>query len=144
MADIRTPTDNERSTWATWVASRPPVVRAACERIVPWKLYRMRGGDLRVVVHSFDEHDDGTITMKVDVLGMFNNIAFERRVFGIEVDDLVECDLPPDGEHLGVIFTEPDDVAAAMAQLRDDTMGAWCATCDGYLEDCAGHGDEDG
>jgi hypothetical protein len=56
----------------------------------------------RAVIYSYSE--DGTVT--VMVLGDYNLIEFERRVFGVDPDTLMECDLPEPNEPLGVRITD--------------------------------------
>lgn len=102
MANYGEPTEEQIAAWSAWVAERPPSVRTVAERFFPWKLYRLRSSGHRVTIHSFDVGVDDSITLKVDVTGEFNFVAFERRVFGIAPDDLEECDLPSEDEQLGV------------------------------------------
>ena len=90
------PTEEQIRKWDEWVKERPECVRVVAERFKPWKLYRMKAGH-RVYLASFCE--DGTMT--VFVTGRFNFVAFDRRVFGVNPDDLTECDLPGPGEVTG-------------------------------------------
>lgn len=101
MADIMVVTEELRAEWAAWVAERPDNVRAVAEHFFPWKLYRMKSTGQRVTLLSFGEHDDGSVSVRVNVGGRFNFVAFERQVFGIDPNDLEECDLPATGELLG-------------------------------------------
>lgn len=95
MANIFEPTDAIRSAWAEWVAGRPPTVRAICEKVEPWKLYRLEPPGQYVTFYSCNE--DGTVT--VDVSSEWNGpIVVDRRVFGIDPKDLSECELP-DPDH---------------------------------------------
>ena len=98
------PTDTERGEWEAWVLTRPRTVRDVIEKhgFAPWKLYRLKTSNHRVTIYSFAEPLDGSApTLKVHVTGEFNTVAFERTVFGIKPEDLVECDLPAPGELLG-------------------------------------------
>lgn len=119
MADVYEPTGEQESRWLEWCSSRPEPVREVAERFRPWRLYQLKSSGHRVVVHSFDEHEDGQVTLRVDVLGMFNQVTFERRVFGIEPDDLVECELPPDDEKLGADLTDPQEVETFVEAQRE-------------------------
>ena len=101
-----------------WVESRPPAVRALCKRLPPDRLYRMKSTGQRVTLHSYSER--GTVT--VDVTGRFNLTTFDRRVFGIDPDDLVECDLPASDEPIGTILTEQEDVEA-LIEIERAAMG---------------------
>jgi len=98
MARIVEPTQAQVEEWKAWVAERPEVVREIAERLEPWSLYRLKTTDQRVTLYSISE--DGTVT--VDVTGQFNPSLFERRVFGIDPDDLEPCELPTPGEPLGM------------------------------------------
>lgn len=115
MARIYNPTREDEEAWATWVSERPPSVRKVAERFDMWSLYRMKSTGHRVMVYSFSEGDPVTLT--VDVLGDFNLVAFERRVFGIDPDDLEPCDAPQPGEPVGSVMTQ-DDVADNIDGLR--------------------------
>lgn len=104
MANHFDPTPEQMAAYAEWTASRPESVRKIAERLFPWALYRMKSTGQRVTLVSIFE--DGTI--KVEVSGRFNALVFERDVFGIDPDDLEECDLPGEDEPLGILF--PDEV----------------------------------
>jgi hypothetical protein len=98
------PTEKMKSEWAAWVATRPQPVRLMVEKhgFAPWKLYRLKSSNHRVTIYSFDEPSSGgPPTLKVDVSGAYNLVLFERMVFGIEPDDLEECDLPGPDEPVG-------------------------------------------
>lgn len=103
MAEWFSPTEEQRTEWAAWVAARPPNVRTVAERFFPWKLYRLKtgSGHQRVFVTAFDEENDDRVTLRIAVTGQFNLVAFERQVFGIDPKDLEECELPEAGEPLG-------------------------------------------
>jgi hypothetical protein len=68
----------------------------------------LKGSNQRVTLHSYDEGEDGSITLQVQVLARFNFVAFERRVFGIKPEDLEECDLPGDEELVGNAGINPE------------------------------------
>lgn len=103
MARFHEPTPEEESEWADWVAARPEAVRVVAQRFEPWSLYRLKSSGNRVVIYSIEESDPVTLT--VDVTGDFNAVAVERRVFGINPDDLEPCELPSPDETLGVLFS---------------------------------------
>jgi hypothetical protein len=108
--------DNE--AWDEWVASRPQVVQELCKRLPPDRLYRMEPSGNRVTIYSYSE--DGTVTVVIS--GEYNAVIFDRRVFGISPDDLAECDLPPDGEMIGTVLTEPEEIDGFCEALRDTGM----------------------
>ena len=116
MANVMDPTPEQVQDWDEWVSERPKAVRETLQRydLKPWKLYRLHGSGHRVTLYSVDEPEDGSPpTLKVDVSGRFNLLAFDRRVFGIKPEDLEECDLPSEDAPLGSILSG-DEVSAAV------------------------------
>ena len=95
------PTPEQAQGWESWVAERPDNVREVARRFDPWTLYRLKSSGHRVTVGAFDEEEDGRVTLRVNVSGEFNFVTFERSVFGIDPNDLEECDLPGPDEPLG-------------------------------------------
>ena len=89
-----------QEAWQEWVATRPPVVQAICLRLPPDTLYRMKSTGQRVTIYSYSEN--GTVT--VHVTGDFNFVTFERGVFGVDPNDLEECELPAPDELLGALI----------------------------------------
>jgi hypothetical protein len=97
-----------------WVESRPPKIQALCKRLPPDRLYLMRSTGQRVTLAAYNE--DGTV--RVDVTGHFNFLAFDRTVFGISPDDLEECDFPPSDQPIGTMLTEQSDVDGLIGIMR--------------------------
>jgi hypothetical protein len=122
MARFEEPTPQQKAGWREWVASRPPNVRAVAERFDPWSLYRLKPDGHRVTLYSLGEHEDGSVTVTVDVLGQFNLVPFERRVFGIPPGDLEPCDLPADGEPVGAVLTDEDEIDAFIDEVRPEVL----------------------
>jgi hypothetical protein len=111
MANIMDPTPEEVQDWDMWVSELPAAVRETLQRydLKPWKLYRLKSSGHRVTLYSVDEPNDGSApTLKVVVSGRFNMLTFDRLVFGISPDDLVECDLPEDAEPLGTVLSHDE------------------------------------
>lgn len=119
MANFEEPTGEMVADWSAWVADRPQVVRdlILSRDFAPWKLYRLKTSGHRVTIHSFDEHKDGPPTLRVHVTGKYNAVAFERTVFGIHPEDLIECELPASGEQLGSANLSEDQVRALFEQI---------------------------
>lgn len=115
MARIEEPTKEQEAAWQQWVAERPDGLREIAERFDPWSLYRMKSTGHRVTVHGFSEGNP--VTLIVNVLGDFNAVMFERRVFGIPWDDLEPCDLPEGNEPVGATLTQ-DQVYEHLDALR--------------------------
>lgn len=102
--------------WERWVSTRPPVVQDLCRRYPPDRLYLLKPPGQRVTLVSYNEN--GTVT--VNVSAQWNCVVFEREVFGIDPNDLEECDLPNETELVGAMLTEEGDVKAFCEMLRDD------------------------
>jgi hypothetical protein len=68
----------------------------------------MKSTGHRVTLHSYREN--GTVT--VDITGRYNLITFDRQVFGVDADDLVECDFPGSDEPIGTMLTEREEIEA--------------------------------
>ncbi len=115
------PTSEQLEGWKSWVAERPEKVRVVAERFDPWTLYRLKTSGHRVTVGGFDELQDGRGTVRVTVSGEFNFVSFERGVFGIDPNDLEECDLPGPDEPLGTTDW-PIEVVKEMGDRFPDGM----------------------
>ncbi len=106
--------ETDQEAWHEWVNERPEVIQELCAKFPPDRLYMLKTSNHRVTIVSYSE--DGTIT--VFVSGEFNEIVFEREVFGVKAEHLEECDLPDDADAVGVLLTEPDDVDIFVKGLR--------------------------
>lgn len=85
--------EEKKRVLAKWLRGRPKIIKTLADRFPPWGLYRMVSTGRKVRLYSYSE--DGTLT--VHVLRAHNpGILFERRVFGIEPDDLVR--IPEEGK----------------------------------------------
>jgi hypothetical protein len=96
----------DEAGFETWLATRPPVIQALARRLPPDRLYRLASSGHRVTILSYSEA--GTVT--VIVSGLYNLVMFDRRVFGIDPDDLTECEFPPSDEPIGTALTEAEGV----------------------------------
>ncbi len=103
-----------KKNFAKWLAERPEKIREMAKTHPPDRLYLLTTSGHRVTLHSYSE--GGTVT--VNVLGKYNLLTMERRVFGIDLPDLVECDLPPEGEELGVVYTTDEDIEDFIIRCR--------------------------
>jgi hypothetical protein len=95
MAVVREFTD--KAEWDKWVAERPEAVQKMCRSHPPDRLYRMASTGHRCTILYYSE--EGTV--RVDISGMYNRVVFGRQVFGVEIGDLTECDLPGPDEDVG-------------------------------------------
>lgn len=116
MANWYEPTEEQQELWRQWLAGRPEAVRKVAEQFPPWGLYRLESSGHRVTIYSLQEGKDDSVTLVVNVLGKFNYVAFERRVFGIHPEELTPCELPADDELLGDAGMDPQE---AVRQMRD-------------------------
>jgi len=113
MANWFEPTEKQLKEFKDWVAKLPEHVRPIAERLPPWGLFRLKDGH-RVTVYCVSEHADGSISVCVDVTGRFNFVGFERRVFGIDPNDLTPCDLPDSREITGSLEIPFDSIIKSM------------------------------
>ena len=108
----------DQDAWNEWVAGRPPVVQEMCAKLPPDRLYLLTPTGQRVTLVSYSEN--GTVT--VAVTGGYNAVTFDRQVFGINPDDLTECDLPGEDEWLGTLLTEAADVDEFIDVIRPSVL----------------------
>jgi hypothetical protein len=116
MARYTEPTEEQLTGWREWVEQRPDGVRQLAERFNPWTLYLLKTTGQRVTIAAFDENG----TVRVNVSGEFNLVSHERSVFGINPDDLEECDLPSADEPLGTFDLPIEEVRAQLAMSPED------------------------
>ena len=112
-------TPEQQAEWEKWKNGRPKVMLDLAERFPPNILFRLKTTGQRVYPVSYNE--DGTL--KVCVSAQFNAIAtFERNVFGINPDDLEECDLPGQDDRIGMFTNEdgPDALRYAVGYCNAD------------------------
>ena len=99
MVKIAEMDDVEQLAWKLWVEERPEPVRSNCLKYPPDLLYRIKSTGHRVYIVSYSE--DGTVTVSVGA--EYNLVAFERHVFGVDPNELEECDLPGPDDRVGFI-----------------------------------------
>lgn len=105
MANHREPTPENEASYEAWVSKLPEVVQSVARRFRPWKLYRLKTTGQRVTVYAFGEPSEAgkSVSLTVIVSARYNLLTFERQVFGIDPDDLEECELPGPDEPVGVV-----------------------------------------
>jgi len=104
MANIFEMTEEKKRLHDEWIASRPVVIQEMLRKYPPNKLYLMKTTGQRVTIYSYSENN----TVTVNITGKYNLIDFERQVFGVAASDLEECDLPREGEKLGVLMSSDE------------------------------------
>lgn len=96
----------QEQAWNEWVATRPLPIQILCEQFPPNRLYRMKSTGQRVTIYAYYENN----TVDVNITRQFNYHIYDRRVFGVDVGNLEECDLPAPDEPLGALLTEEQDI----------------------------------
>jgi hypothetical protein len=90
-------TAEQEAVWQAWLAERPPQVRAVVELIQPGIPYRLKETGQKMYVYCYDEHPDGTVTLKMTALHKDNPESINAlcfpwtdgiTVFGIKPEDL--------------------------------------------------------
>ena len=120
MANWYEPDDEIKEAWVDWYTGRPAAVVAAAKRFPPWTLWRLDNGrGRRVFVRSFEEQEDGKITLTMIVSGQFNTVLMERAVFGIDPETLVEADLPAPDEVVGNMGISVGDARSMMKRQQN-------------------------
>jgi hypothetical protein len=122
MANILEPTDEMRLEFAKWTATLPDFVRVVAEKLPPWKLYRMTDTGHRVYILSYDEGTDGKAYLRVNVSGRYNSLDIEREVFGVDPESLEECELPAEGERVGVRLETQEEIEKYIDEVRPMVM----------------------
>ena len=79
--------DAAKAEWDEWVATRPPVVRALCEKFPPWLYYDMPETGQVVIVQAYDENGTMRVLMVGDRVSVPAIMQYE--VFGVPPEDLV-------------------------------------------------------
>jgi hypothetical protein len=103
VARIFEPTPEQLAGYQEWLSGCPEEVRELIRQFDPWTLYRMKSTGHRVTIISFDELEDGSLTLRVNVSSQYNRVVHERNVFGVDPADLEPCDLPGLHEPVGII-----------------------------------------
>ncbi len=114
MAKVFELTAEQQQEADEWLKSRPPVIQELYAKCPADRLYLLKTSGHRVTIFSYSE--GGTLT--VTVSGDFNQVMFERNVFGIKPEDLEECDLPGPGEEVGVALKTQEEVDAYLDIVR--------------------------
>lgn len=127
MARHVQPTKEEEAEYAEWVAGLPEPCRSVAQRFDIWTLYRMNSTGHRIIINGFNENG----TLSVVVNGRFNAVIHDRVVFGIDPDDLEECEAPGPDEPVGSMLTQAearDNIDELRAMIRPDL---WRLDADG-------------
>lgn len=89
-------TTEQKQELENWLSERPENVRNVAESIVPWKRYHDKriADDIGNLYYprSYDEQEDGTVTITCEKSNDQMAILGRYGVFGMNPDDLVEAD----------------------------------------------------
>ena len=116
MANIMKPTPENLEEHSRWLEELPPQEKVIMEKFPPWKLYRLKSTDQRVTIMSIGTYDN-IVKFRVAITGKYNTLLFDRQVFGVDPEDLEECDLPTGP--VGTAFTEPDEVEQVIKLIKE-------------------------
>jgi hypothetical protein len=79
-----------------WYQSRPPLIQRRIDEYPPLHLYRRKSTGHRVIIHGYDEGEDGRCTTcTIRILRLYNPdhiVAMERYVSGIPYEDLEQLE----------------------------------------------------
>ena len=75
-----------------WFNDRPASVQEVIRKVPPCRKYIIEGGIHPGQILSYDEHDDGRITVEITV----ESPLLPRRVFGVDPDSLIPWTDPKD------------------------------------------------
>lgn len=89
-------TAEQKQEWENWLSERPENVRKVAKQIVPWKKYKDKRmtDDIgnRYSPRSYEEQEDGTVTITCEKSNDEMPIFGGYGVFGMNPDNLVEAD----------------------------------------------------
>lgn len=106
MAELQKLTLREQEELADWLDNLPLKCKEVATKYPPNRLYLLKSTNQRVFIVSY--YEDGTLG--VFVSGKYNLTQFERKVFGIQPADLVECDLPNPNQPVGTILKSDEEI----------------------------------
>lgn len=113
MANLYEFDEQKLKEWHEWLKDRPQIIKDLAKQLPPNKLYLLKTSNHKVTLISYEEN--GTVT--VNVSGDFNRVIFERNVFGVNPENLEECDIP-NKDGCGLILTESQDIDAFVDAVR--------------------------
>lgn len=79
--------EEHQRDWDEWLATRPEAVRAVAASHPPWHLYRVLSTGQHATIQAYDEHDDGSVTLKIQAWYPWFPLV-GHGVFGMSPDDL--------------------------------------------------------
>jgi hypothetical protein len=99
-------TEEQRVGFGEWLEGRPQFIRDLATKFPPDTLYRIKESGHRG--HIVEYNENGTVTIAVS--GEFNAVIFDRNVFGVNPENIEECELPTEDERVGTMLTEKSDI----------------------------------
>lgn len=119
MAKIFEWTEENKAEFDTWLKGKSDAVQVLTSLKPPNLLYRMKSTGHRVPIISYNDN----WTLSVYVSGTYNFVTFERTVFGVPPEDLVECDLPGPDDPLGYVL-EKSEVENILRTSKENPFAA--------------------
>lgn len=87
--------DEKQTMYTAWCETRPPSIRDVALRFKPWRMYRFKDTGRPCSIHSFDQHEDGRVTMKVIAP---QPMGLDHLVFGVDPENLELTSEVEDGD----------------------------------------------
>lgn len=84
------PSHFDDATWTEaleWYRTRPKAVQEAMDRLPPWNTYRLKETGQTGRLYSYEEHSDGSVTVKFDTDATWPMVV-GHRVSGVPLDQL--------------------------------------------------------
>lgn len=107
--------DFDMNSFEEWLKTRPLIIQEMAKKYPPNKFYKIRGKGHICTLYSYSEDK----TVSVDITGDFNKLTIERRVFDVNIDDLVETEFD-ETQPTGVLFTKEDDIEDHIKIMRNN------------------------
>ena len=112
---MKTIKDFDMKSFEEWLKTGPLIIQEMAKKYPPNKFYKIRGKGHICTLYSYSENN----TVTVDITGDFNKLTIERRVFDINIDDLVETEFD-ETQPTGVLFTKEDDIENYIKIMRNN------------------------
>jgi hypothetical protein len=87
-------TEEQKAEWDKWLSERPDNVKKVANKIVPWKRYKDKRNETdignRYVPRSYDEEENGKVTLTCEKVNDEMPLLGGYGVFGIDPESLEE------------------------------------------------------
>ena len=87
---VRLPSDlAENAEFMEWYNGRPIKIQELIRSHPPNREYRVQNGEYPATIHSYDENEDGAVTLQANIHSPF----FPRCVFGLSAEDVIPWEI---------------------------------------------------